>query len=410
MDSAQTEPLSSEITRPAPSYDPVEPVPRLHRIVIEHEHHEVKGTGEDAPPIAIFNEPAYGLIGVFDGLGGAGGETVKFGDGTERTGAWLASRRAHNIVLEAYGELIGRMRTAAAPPSSGDFYGQKIELPENRPPFDFTDQLKRALQQGLTSYAEDVRAGGSGRLKGPLIKTLPTTMAICTFDLSSHEYTAIWAGDSRVYCLNPDLGLQQVTTDDLKGNPDALQNLTRDAIMSNCVSASADFELRERQFPMPSPCVLIAATDGCFGYVHTPLQFEYMLLSTMRDARTFPEWGERLKGAIIQVTGDDSTLAAFAIGWPDFATFRKHFADRHQWCAARVDALEAKRVLVGRLERELSQAREELTTLTQDQWAEYRGRYELPAKAFTRVVPGPQGGDAPAKSRQAREVTENNGE
>ena len=403
----QTEERSSDITRPYP----VEPATWLYRIVLDHQH-KPEGAGEDAPPIAISDHPTRGLIGVFDGLGGAGGETVELDDGPARTNAWMASRRASDIMLEVYKQLIGRMHTAQSAPNSGDLSGQNVELSENRPPFDFTEELKRALHEDLTRYAAEIGAGGSGRLKSKLIKTLPTTMAICMFDLSSREYTAIWAGDSRVYCLNPnrDVGLQQVTTDHLKTNPDAMQNLTRDAIMSNCVSASADFVLEERQLTMPSPCVLIAATDGCFGYVHTPLQFEYMLLSSMQEAQSFPEWGERLKAAIIQVTGDDATLAAFAIGWPDFATCRKHFEDRFQWCAKRVNALDAKRDLAGRLEKDLGQAREELATLLQEQWEEYRRVYEFPTHAPSRVVPKPQGGDPSATPRRAREDTGDDGE
>ncbi len=42
---------------------------------------------------------------MFDGLGGAGGETIKLGD-LERTGAWLASRQVRNVVLTVYDELI----------------------------------------------------------------------------------------------------------------------------------------------------------------------------------------------------------------------------------------------------------------------------------------------------------------
>ena len=189
-----------------------------------------------------------------------------------------------------------------------------------------------------------------------------------------------------------------------------MQNLIQDAIMSNCLSASADFVLRERRFPLPPHCVLIAATDGCFGYVQTPLHFEYMLLSTMRNARSFPEWEERLGAAIIQVTSDDSTLSAVAIGWPDFAAFQKRFADRSQWCARQVQALDAKRGTVDRLEKELGQAREELTTLTRNLWEEYRRTYELPASAKTRVVSNGRDGDPLAKSRAAREDTEDDGE
>jgi serine/threonine protein phosphatase PrpC len=379
---------------------------------MDHQH-KPNGAGEDAPPIAYdYDNSIRGLIGVFDGLGGAGGETVEFDGGPARTNAWLASRRAAGIVLEVYRQLAGQMPTAESAPSSGDSCGQEIELPENRLPADFTEVLQRALQQRLARYAADIGAGGSGLLKSKLIKTLPTTMAICTFDLSIHEYTAIWAGDSRIYCLNPsiDVGLQQVTKDHLKTNPDAMQNLTGDAIMSNCVSVSADFVLEERRLPLPSPCVLIAATDGCFGYVHTPLQFEYMLLSSMREAQSFPDWGERLKAAIIQVTGDDATLAAFAIGWPDFATCREDFADRFEWCAKRVIDLDKKRDLADRLEKEFGRARDELTTLTQEQWEEYRRAYEYPTFLHSRVVPKPQGGDPSAKSRPVREGTGDDGE
>lgn len=372
------------MTRPVSSFAPVEPTPWLYGIVIEHEHHEPAGAGEDAKPIWTFPQPANGLIGVFDGLGGAGGETVRSSDGSERTGAWLASRHARNIVLDVYDQLVGRVRASQSAGRSGDLYGQQVELPEFRPPFDFAYELKRALQDGLIRYAAEIHAGGSGRLKSKLIKTLPTTMAICACDLSSQEYTAIWAGDSRVYCLQPDVGLQQVTTDDLKTNADAMQNLTQDAIMSNCLSASADFVLRERRFPLPPNCVLIAATDGCFGYVQTPLHFEHMLLSTMRNAQTFPEWKERLEAAIIQITSDDSTLSAVAVGWPDFAAFRERFADRFQWCARQVQALDAKRGTVNRLEKELAQAREELATVTRDLWEEYRRTYESPARAAGR--------------------------
>jgi serine/threonine protein phosphatase PrpC len=378
--------------------------------VINHEHHEPAGAGEDARPIWTFPQSANGLIGVFDGLGGAGGETVRFSDGSEHTGAWLASRRARNIVLDVYGQLMGRVRTQQSAGNSDDLYNQKVELPEFRPPFDFAYELKHALQDGLTRYAAEIHAGGSGRLKSKLIKTLPTTMAICACDLSGQEYTAIWAGDSRVYCLQPDVGLQQVTTDDLKTNADAMQNLTQDAIMSNCVSASADFVLQERRLPLPRACVLIAATDGCFGYVQTPLHFEYMLLSTMRDAQSFDEWEERLGAAIVQVTSDDSTLSAVAIGWPDFAAFRERFADRFQSCAQRVQALDAKRGTADRLEKELGQAREELNTLTQDLWEEYRRTYESPPGAVTRVVSNGRGGEPLAKSRAAHEDTEDDGE
>jgi len=409
VESAQTEPRSPDVTRPAHAFSPAEPAVRPYQIVINHEH-KPEGAGEDAPPIMTFRESAFGLIGVFDGLGGAGGETVELVGGDERTNAWLASRRACDIVLEVWDQLTSRMHTANPALSSSGHHGQKTEVPGFRSPFDFTDQLRHALQHGLTRYAADIGAGGSGLLKSKLIRTLPTTMAICAIDLESHEYVAIWAGDSRVYRLDPLAGLQQVTTDDLKANPDALQNLTGDATMSNCLSASADFWLQERRREISSPCVLLAATDGCFGYVHTPLHFEHILLSTMHEARGFDEWRDRLEAAIVNVTGDDATLAAVAIGWPDYAALRKHFAARFQWCTMRVEVLDAKRGLVERLEQDLGQAREQLVALTQEQWEEYRRPYYQLTHDRTRVVPEPPDDGLSVQSRHSREGTGDDGE
>ena len=119
-------------------------------------------------------------------------------------------------MLDVYGQLIDRVRAPRSAGRSATPTTSRSNCPKFRPPFDFAYELKHALQDDLTRYAAEIQAGGSGRLKSKLIKTLPTTMAICACDLSSREYTAIWAGDSRVYCLQPDVGLQQVTTDDLK--------------------------------------------------------------------------------------------------------------------------------------------------------------------------------------------------
>jgi hypothetical protein len=57
---------------------------------------KIADQGEDSDPI-VRDGPDLGLIGVFDGMGGAGGTVYETPDGP-RTGAYLASRIARDVV------------------------------------------------------------------------------------------------------------------------------------------------------------------------------------------------------------------------------------------------------------------------------------------------------------------------
>ncbi len=135
-------------------------------------------------------------------------------------------------------------------------------MPHLYQPFDFTAELKHAIGEDLNEYATRLHAGGGSRLKSRLIKTLPTTLAICWYDLSRHEFTAVWAGDSRIYYFHHDIGLQQVTTDDLKSNADALENLTQDSPMARAQTqtqtqldrAIADAQVAQLSLPGAHSC------------------------------------------------------------------------------------------------------------------------------------------------------------
>ena len=65
---------------------------------------KVAGEGEDADPILRVG-PDLGLLGVFDGMGGAGGRVYDTPEG-RHTGAWIAARFARNVVERLMLELI----------------------------------------------------------------------------------------------------------------------------------------------------------------------------------------------------------------------------------------------------------------------------------------------------------------
>jgi serine/threonine protein phosphatase PrpC len=376
----------------------------VYRIIINHDHHG-QGAGEDAPPLW-----RPGLVGAFDGLGGAGGELVKLEDDTEQTGAWLASRAVREEVRDVYDRNV-KPRSAPRAPQDPNFDGDVAPVPKPYQEFDFTVEIRRAIQGRLDSYARRIRTtGGASKLKSKLIKTLPTTLAVCLYDVDKDQFTAIWAGDSRIFYLRPEAGLLQVTTDDLRTHADALKNLTEDSPMSNYVSAESDFVLRVRDHDLQPFSILLAATDGCFGYVQTPLHFEHLLLSTMQEATDWADWQSRLETGIIRVTSDDSTLAAAIIGWRDFADCRDRFRERAVWCQARVRAYDDAHDLVRRLDQKLDQARLDLAETTSTLWEEYRRTYETPVGTPTRNVtehqqaerhePGPAGaGPSPGADR-----------
>jgi hypothetical protein len=372
-------------SRSAARYGPFAGTRPVHLLAVNYEHHP-GGLGEDAKPLCYFYSPANGLLGAFDGLGGAGGETIRLPDGSERTGAWLASRLVRQVVRKVWADLIPPMMMFSASGDSGA-YGQFAGAPAPRPPADFTAVLKDAIQQELIRYAAELGAGTGGRLKSRLIRTLPTTMALCWFDLDASQLTAIWAGDSRVYYLRPDIGLQQVTTDDLKSGADALENLTQDSPMSNCISASTDFVLHERQLELHSPAILLAASDGCFGYLPTPLHFEYLLLRTMHKAADIDDWQRILHTQFERVSSDDSTLSAALIGWPDFGSCQQDFTARYRRCEELIRANGAYHERVDFARQGLDQAREALAVHTRDLWEEYRKTYEIPTRVPTRDVP-----------------------
>jgi hypothetical protein len=190
--------------------------------------------------------------------------------------------------------------------------------------------------------------------------------------------------------VEPEGGLQQLTTDDLRSGGDAMRNLSDDSVMSNCISADTDFHVNHRQVELQAPFLLLCATDGCFAYVRSPMHFEHLLLSTLQDARDAESWRRALEAAVTAITGDDAALALLGPG-ADLDGFKRRFKDRTAEVERRyVDPLDRLDGQISAAQQELAGLRGRRVELGAELWGAYKHDYE---RYLT--VPEPAGEEAP---------------
>lgn len=239
------------------------------------------------------------LISVFDGCGGIGSK--RYNNYSGKTGAYVASRAVCGGVKAWY--------------ESDD---------EN------TDNLKGYVKNALNvceAYADKEES----RFIGSLGKAFPTTAAIIKAEADGKKLraTCMWAGDSRCYALNAK-GLHQLSEDDVSGE-DALSNLSNDGVLTNFISASVPFEIRKKEFVVDMPCILFTATDGCFGYLSTPMEFEYLLTNLLMHSGSIGEWKELVYDNIANFAGDDYSMSMAIFGYGDFGKIKADFDARNKY-------------------------------------------------------------------------------
>jgi len=291
-------------------------------------------------------------------MGGAGGTVYETSEG-RRTGAYLASRIARDVVerrmldlLEPDWHLNGK--TAAR-------------------------DLQRSVQQALRQRLEELRPAPSG-LRSRLIRALPTTMALVALQRTqpgSSSWTGhvFWAGDSRAYVFEPSAA-RQLSTDDLRDPGDALANLRRDSVVSNAMSADTEFHVNYRRVELRAPFLVVCATDGCFGYLRTPMHFEHLVLSHLLGARNSEAWSSSLQAEIAAVTGDDAAMSTLGVG-ADFKEFQKLFTPRVVELASDfIEPLDELSDTVGRVEQELQTLRSRQLQEMTERWNGYKPGYE----------------------------------
>jgi hypothetical protein len=241
-------------------------------------------------------------------------------------------------------------------------------------------ELHRVLASSLAARLAELKAPET-TLRSKLVKALPTTMTLAVLQradpaASSYGCHLFWAGDSRAYVADPEAGLMQLTTDDLRSGGDAMRNLSDDSVMSNCVSADTEFHINHRQVELQAPFLVLCATDGCFAYVRSPMHFEQLLLSSLQAARDTTGWQQALEARVTAVTGDDAALALLGLG-ADLGGFKQLFKDRAAELQHRyIDPLEELEGQVRRAEQQLAELRASRAELGGELWGAYKPGYE----------------------------------
>lgn len=247
------------------------------------------------------------MLGVFDGCGGLGAQRHRFySDATE---AFMASRLCSGAFYDAFEDTFSQ---------SGNLSAE-----------DFCRLAADYCALVLSAFRPHSEDGAS--IKGTMVRALPTTAAAVVIRAASKGFVLnpIWAGDSRVYLLMPS-GLFQLTVDHTTV-PDPMENLYKDGLLCNILCEGKKPHLHLRELHVAEPFLVFTATDGCFGYFSTPMEFEGVFLQTMHAAQSVAQWEEMLAEQIGAVAGDDYTLCMASYGFRSFQRMQQCFAHRFQF-------------------------------------------------------------------------------
>lgn len=250
------------------------------------------GRGEDALPVlALASLSPDVMLGVCDGLGGAGAQRTASGHSEAAVGA-AAARDALDAAADS---LLGPARPVEH---------QSVVA-----------QLTTNLQTRFDAFA----GGGSpsdGVLRGTLVKSHPTTVAALYLDTRPQDRiraVSAWAGDSRCYAWTPQAGLQLLTLDHTR-YPDPLVQLDNEGPLTNLVHAGEPVQLDSAEFVIAPPVVFFAATDGLFSFHAEPGELEFRLLIALASTGRIGEAARVLLDDANVHAIDDVSLAM--VGFP----------------------------------------------------------------------------------------------
>ncbi len=268
------------------------------------------GQGEDSVALHPLRDGAF--LCVADGCGGLGSR--RYGALSDHTGAFVASRLVTHALDGWARPGVPIPRTAA----EGERICRELE-----------SELGALLKRFAVKHCGEESA--ATRIVGSMQRILPTTLCAAITRKAQPgmlDVCFVWAGDSRGYVLDAD-GLHQCTSDHLRGTPDPFESLYRDMPLSGLLSADSPVALSMRRMRVRTPCVVLAATDGAYGCLATPMEFEMLLLDTLASAASWDGWEQALLARFEALAHDDATLLGHPCGVSDPAELRRALDMRH---------------------------------------------------------------------------------
>ena len=258
-------------------------------------HEMIEKGGEDSFFSCVRENKA--IVSVFDGCGGLDGKNYQ--NFSFKTGAYMASRILSGA-MKAWFDNVDHVDVDAYKSLADKTYG-------------------------IVSQYADRR---SVTIKGSMHKDMASTLCAAVVQPKGNDMHAdfIWAGDSRGYIFSPE-GLVQMTQDDIRGE-DAMSNLKNDGVLTNVAYSGGGYTVHKRSATVTYPAIVLCATDGCFGYMSTPMEFEYLLLKTLFESKCAQEWKEKIDYELKEISCDDYTLSLISLGFGSFEKLKEAMKDR----------------------------------------------------------------------------------
>jgi serine/threonine protein phosphatase PrpC len=265
--------------------------------------------GEDSDPYVNFDvNRNWGVLGVFDGLGGAGARKyIHNQTNEEHTSAYWASRIVRGAV---------------------DSYLKRRPLGKDS--FKYLEEgLHVAICDELNARIECFPQAQLP-LPSKMMAKLPTTMVLSHYKTSNDtvRIRCLWAGDSRAYLLTKE-SMFYLTVDDTDANDmDPFSPENMDMAMTNKISQDKSFHINVSDITVSTtemgPMALIVASDGCFDYYRNPLAFEIMLRECLKKSDSESNWSSEITKAIIEnIQQDDFSMAVVAFGTNSFISLKE---------------------------------------------------------------------------------------
>lgn len=264
----------------------------------------IQGKGEDSFCLGVREESAF--TAVCDGCGGSGSR--KYPMLENRTGAYIASRTVSGAISDWFDSC-----------HSDDFYTKE----------QFLGSINKYISDAYISIKP--LSVTNVKVSSSLFRDMPTTLALAYVNLVEDKLFlhSVWAGDSRVYILD-EAGLAQVSIDD-NDTVDAFLNLTDDGIMTNVISSDGKYILNCKNVEISKPSLIFTATDGCFGYIPSPMEFEYMLIDNMLQSENIEAYKRRLNNMFSEYAGDDYSFGFMSFGMGTFSNMKEFFSTRYEY-------------------------------------------------------------------------------